>query len=70
MSTKKIAEFIKSGELRAMDVSTRQEKRPRYLIDRTDIAAFEAARAVVPDGGESTTRRLRQRAAVGVKQFV
>jgi hypothetical protein len=68
VSTAKIAGFIRSGELRAIDVSTSREKRPRYLIDRADIEAFEAARQVIPDGGESATRRLR-RQATNVKQF-
>lgn len=69
VSTAKIIAFIKSGELLAIDVSTRQEKRPRYLIDRADIEAFERARQVVPDGGLSTTQRLRRRAAGDVNEY-
>jgi hypothetical protein len=69
VSTAKIIAFIKSGELRAIDVSTKQDKRPRYLIDRTDIEAFEQARSVVPDGGLSATTKLRRHAAKNVKEF-
>lgn len=68
VSTAKIVAFIKAGELRAINVATRAEQRPRYLIDRADIAAFEASRQVVPDGGE-TTQKLRRRAAGNVKDF-
>jgi len=68
VSAAKITAFIRAGELRAINVATRADQRPRYLIDRADIAAFEASRRVVPD--VSTTQRLRRRAAQGVKQFV
>jgi hypothetical protein len=69
VSAAKITSFIRAGELRAINVSTSREQRPRYLIDRADIAAFEQARRVVPDGGQSTTQRLRRRAQPGVKEF-
>jgi hypothetical protein len=69
VSTKKIAAFIQAGELRAINVATSRENRPRYLIDRGDIEAFERARTVIPDGGESAARRLRRRAAANVKEF-
>jgi hypothetical protein len=68
VGTKKILALIKSGELRAIDASTKQEKRPRYLIDRKDIEAFERSRTVIPDP-EPTTRKLRRRTPEGVKEF-
>jgi hypothetical protein len=46
----KILGFIKSGELTAVDFAPRGSKRPRYLIDREAIIAFEASRAVKPTG--------------------
>jgi hypothetical protein len=61
--------FIRTGELRAINLAASRSNRPRYVIDRDDLAAFERARAVVPDAGESTTRRLRRRAAGNVKEF-
>ena len=68
VSTAKITGFIKSGELRAMNVATCRDQRPRYLIDRADIEAFERARQVVPDGGKPAPRRRRLTQA-GVKEF-
>ena len=64
VSTAKITAFIKAGELRAINVATSPTQRPRYLIDRLDIQAFEAARQVLPVAG-----KLRRRAATGVKNF-
>jgi predicted site-specific integrase-resolvase len=45
----KVLRWIRSGELRAIDASTRCGRRPRYLIDADDIADFERRRRVVPD---------------------
>jgi hypothetical protein len=69
VSTAKIITFIRRGELRAINVATRRGTRPRYLIDVADIKSFESGRQVVPDGGESTTRKLRRQAASNVKEF-
>lgn len=44
----KIIAWIRSGELRAINASTRRGGRPRYLIDVADIAAFEATRDASP----------------------
>ena len=49
VATKKVVDLIKSGELRAINLASTQDKRPRYAIDRADIEAFEAARVVVPE---------------------
>jgi len=62
VSTAKIAAFIKSGELRAINIATTAGQRPRYLIDRADIARFEQSRAVVPSMAP-VARRLRRPAA-------
>ena len=67
VSTAKITAFIKTGELRAMNVATSREQRPRYLIDRDDIEAFELARQVVPDAARRATRK--RSAQPGVKKF-
>ena len=50
----KVLQWIHSGQLRAMDGATPGSMRPRYLVDRDDLAAFEAARTVCPqeDGGQ------------------
>lgn len=53
VSPEKVLAWIKAGELRAINASTRADGRPRYLVDETDLDAFEQQREVVPqcDGG-------------------
>jgi hypothetical protein len=46
LDSHKILSWIRSGELKAIDVSTRQGGRPRFLIDERDIEAFELRRTV------------------------
>lgn len=46
VATTKILAWIRSGELRAIDASTKRSKRPRYLIDVEDLKAFEEKRLV------------------------
>jgi hypothetical protein len=53
----KVLMWIRSGELRAVNVATRPKGRPRYVIDDDDIAAFEARRALVPTPKPSGRRR-------------
>lgn len=48
VSPDKVLTWIRTGELRAIDASTRRSGRPRYLVDVGDLARFEAARAVMP----------------------
>lgn len=69
VSTKKVLDFIRTGELRAVNLAASNRNRPRYVIDVADIEAFERSRQVIPDGGESTTRKLRRRATSEVKKF-
>ena len=57
ISVDKVLAWIRSGELRAIDVSTRRGGRPRYLLDVADIAAFEALRAVQPPLQKPRRRR-------------
>jgi hypothetical protein len=59
IATNKITAWIKSGELKAINVATSRDQRPRYLIDRADIEAFERARLVVPEQ-PPRPRRTRQ----------
>jgi excisionase family DNA binding protein len=51
VSLDKITYWIASGDLRAIDASTKRGQRPRYLIDSSDLEAFEKSRAIVPAGG-------------------
>ena len=61
----KVLKWIKAGKLRAIDASTRRGGRPRYLIDQTDLAAFEASRTVQPP----MPKVRRRRADPNVVQF-
>ena len=70
VNVNKVTSFIRSGELRAFNLAGRGCTRPRYAIDEADVEAFEESRRVIPDGDQSTTQRLRRRAASGVKEFV
>lgn len=66
----KALKWIRDGELLALNLANRGCVRARYSIPPEAIEAFKAARRVVPDGGLSTTQRLRQRAVADIKQFV
>ncbi len=66
VAPEKIVAFIKSGELRAIDASTRRGGRPRYLIDVRDVAAFEERRATQP---APRPRRRRREVVVGGDYF-
>ncbi len=65
VATNKVLGLIKSGELRAINLASTKEKRPRYAIDRTDVEAFEQSRLVHP---ESKSVR-RQKATTTVKDY-
>jgi len=69
VATAKVIAWIRTGELAALNLAHRGCVRPRYSITPDALEQFEASRRVVPDGGESTTQRLRRRAA-GIKEFV
>ena len=59
--------WIRSGELRAIDVSSRPGVgRPRFRIDVADLAVFEQRRAVVP---QVKTSRRRRRRTPGIVEF-
>ena len=53
----KVLHWIKAGELRAINVATDRNGRPRYAIDVADIAVFEASRAVQPPAPRIRRRR-------------
>jgi excisionase family DNA binding protein len=62
VSPDKVTAWIHSGELRAIDASTRAGERPRFLIDVADLEDFERRRAVQP--APPTKRRRRKQADV------
>src|SRR4051812_40987087 len=58
VSKDKILSWIRSGELRALNIATSLGGRPRYVIDEADLAAFEAKRSAVP--ALTPTRRRKK----------
>jgi excisionase family DNA binding protein len=60
VSPDKILNWVRSGELRAINVAARRSGRPRYRIDLADLLAFEQARAA---GAPAPSGRQRRRAA-------
>ena len=63
----KVLAWIRSGELRAINVASQREGRPRYLIDLADIAVFEAARSVA--ASTPVARRRRRRCDATITEF-
>ena len=61
----KVLALIRSGELRAVNLATRPNGRPRYRIDLADVAAFESARSTVP-----APKPRRRRADRPVREYV
>jgi hypothetical protein len=57
VSPDKILAWIRSGELRAVNIATKPGGRPRYAIDEADVAAFEERRTAVQPN--KTGRRLK-----------
>ena len=43
----KVLSWIRSGELPAIDASTKRGGRPRFLVDVSDLLIFEQSRASV-----------------------
>ncbi len=62
----KVLRWIKAGELKAIDVSTKVGGRPQFKIAPSDLKAFEQARAVVPPAKPTRQRKRNP----SVKQFV
>ena len=65
VSAEKIIGWIRSGELRAVNVAAKPSGRPRWRISESDIEHFEVRRAAVTT---KTTRRRRKPAA-GIIEF-
>ena len=63
----KVLQWIRSGELKAIDAATKLGGRPRFLIDESDIAAFELRRTV---GGSAPTPRRRRAKDKGIIEFI
>jgi hypothetical protein len=66
VSADKILAWIRSGELPAIDASTKRNGRPRYLVDITELAAFENRRRI---DAPKLSRQTKRRPASDVIQF-
>lgn len=45
VSPEKVIAWIRSGELKAVNVATKPNGRPRWAVDEADLAAFERRRS-------------------------
>ena len=59
----KVATWIRTGELRAVNLAERRDGRPRYRIAPEALDEFLAARAVVPTV-RTSRRRAKQEAVI------
>ncbi|MBI3861140.1 MAG: hypothetical protein HY290_04510 [Planctomycetia bacterium] len=59
ISPSKVFAWIRTGQLRAINVATTTTGRSRYAIDLTDLAEFELRRQAVPPPKPNRTRRHR-----------
>lgn len=66
VSADKVLAWIRSGELRAVNVASPDAKRPRYRVTTEDLAYFENLRAVRDQVRPSSRHRSHD---PGVKQF-
>lgn len=69
VATAKVIGWIRTGELKAMNLANRGCTRPRYSVTPDALEQFEQSRQVIPDGGASTTKRLRRQAQTGVREY-
>jgi hypothetical protein len=58
IKAERVISFIKSGQLRAMDVASPTSTRPRYRIDMAAVLEFESTRS-----GARTPKPLRRKKA-------
>ena len=68
VSNEKVLTWIRNGELRAINIAMRPDGRPRYRIDREDLADFELRRQIVPP--PPRTRRHYRRWDKEITQYL
>ena len=66
ISINKVLAWVRSGELKAINVGRDNAKRPRFLIPVESLSAFEASRASRPP---ATKAKRRRRQPADVKSF-
>jgi hypothetical protein len=70
VSAEKIIAFIRSGELKALNLAHRGSKKPRYSIPVEAIAAFEQGRQVVPPLPRSAAVGPRRQSMVARRNYL
>jgi transposase len=60
VSADKIVAWIRSGELRGVNVAAKSNGRPRYVVDEADLAAFELRRTAKPKEAATKRRKANQ----------
>jgi excisionase family DNA binding protein len=70
VSVKKVLEWIRTGELPALNLARRACNRPRYSISVEALETFERLRRVVPDDGEPRIGRIRRKSEPAIREFV
>ncbi len=65
----KVNALIRSGQLRALNLATDPNGRPRYRIYLSDVERFEQARSNKPPLPKAQRRRRRREAMAGKEYF-
>jgi predicted site-specific integrase-resolvase len=68
-SVNTVLAWIKSGELKALNLASRTSRRPRYRISPEAAEQFELSRSVVPATAQSATARLRRQSLGAAKDY-
>ena len=70
VKTTKVLHWIKTGQLRAVNIHLDPNgRKPRYMIATDDLRAFEAARSAVVNTSPSLAPRRRKDATAGVRKY-
>jgi hypothetical protein len=69
VATGKVLGWIRTGELKALNLANRGCRRPRYSVSPEALEEFERARAVVPNCDAGKKRRLRRQNKSAVKNY-
>ena len=65
VSAETVLDWIRSGELRAINVARKSATRPRYRVDISDLDEFERGRQVAV----TTRRRNRRKSQPAVHEY-
>lgn len=60
VSPDKVLTWIRTGELRAINVASKPDGRPRYVVDEADLMVFESRRQAQPRTITQSTGRKRR----------